>query len=160
MTIEPGDLTHLDDDGRVRMVDVGSKAPTRRIATARASVAMERSTRERLFEGGLDKGDALAATRIAAIQGAKRTSDLIPLCHPLPVDRIDVDIDPTNEGATITVTVGVEARTGVEMEAMTGAAVGALAMYDMIKGVDRSAHVTEVVLEAKSGGRSGEWVRG
>ncbi len=159
MTAESSDLTHLDEEGRLQMVDVGAKKPTRRIATARADVVMDRATRERLFDGGLAKGDALAAARVAAVQGAKRTSDLIPLCHPLPVDRIDVEIEPTDRGASISVTVGVEARTGVEMEAMTGAAIGALTIYDMVKGVDRSAHVEQVVLEAKSGGRSGEWVR-
>ena len=120
------DLTHIDDDGSVRMVDVGSKAPTERVASARADVAMERSTREQLFSGGLPKGDALATARIAAIQAAKRTSDLIPLCHPLPIDRIDVDITPTDRGVSVTVTVAVTARTGVEMEAMTGASIGAL----------------------------------
>lgn len=159
MTPGPNDLTHLDEDGRVQMVDVGDKAPTRRAATARADLVMERSTREALFDGGLAKGDALATARLSAIQAAKRTSDLIPLCHPLPIDRIDVEIDPTDRGASLTVTVGVDARTGVEMEAMTGAAVGALSLYDMVKGVDRSAYVDRVVLLAKSGGRSGEWRR-
>jgi cyclic pyranopterin phosphate synthase len=153
------DLTHIDDDGSARMVDVGSKAPTERVASARANVAMERSTREQLFSGGLPKGDALATARIAAIQGAKRTSDLIPLCHPLPIDRIDVDITPTDRGVSVTVTVAVTARTGVEMEAMTGASIGALTVYDMIKGVDRSASITDVVLLSKSGGRSGAWTR-
>lgn len=153
-------LTHVDDDGTVRMVDVGGKEPTRRVATARAEVVMEVATRDRLLDGELEKGDALAAARIAAIQGAKRTSDLIPLCHPLPVDRIDVDIDPTDTGVALTVTVGVVARTGVEMEALTGATIGALAVYDMVKSVDRSARIVEVVLLAKSGGRSGDWRRG
>lgn len=153
-------LTHVDDDGTVRMVDVGGKESTRRVATARAEVVMDVATRDRLLDGELEKGDALATARIAAIQGAKRTSDLIPLCHPLPVDRIDVDIDPTDTGVALTVTVGVVARTGVEMEALTGATIGALAVYDMVKSIDRSARIVEVVLLAKSGGRSGDWRRG
>lgn len=159
MTQEP-DLTHVDDDGTVRMVDVGSKAATDRVATARADVVMAPATRDQLVSGGLAKGDAIATARIAAIQGAKRTSDLVPLCHPLPIDRIDVDIESTDRGVSVTVTVGVTARTGVEMEAMTGAAIGALTLYDMIKGVDRSASIADVVLIAKSGGRSGTWTRG
>jgi cyclic pyranopterin phosphate synthase len=120
---------------------------------------MEPSTSDKLFGGDLPKGDALATVRIAAIQATKRTSDLIPLCHPLPIDGVDVAVNRCAEGATITVAVTVTARTGVEMEAMTGAAIGALALYDMVKGIDRSASVTEVALLAKSGGRSGEWRR-
>ena len=154
------ELTHLDDDGNVQMVDVGSKPSTDRLAVARNEVSMDAATADRLFGGSLPKGDALATVRIAAIQGAKRTSDLIPLCHPLPVHRIDVTIDRAPSGAEILVTVGVHASTGVEMEAMTGAAVGALALYDMIKGVDRSARISDVALVSKSGGRSGEWTRG
>jgi cyclic pyranopterin phosphate synthase len=158
MTPDP-DLTHVADDGTVRMVDVGAKAATNRVATARADVVMDPATRDRLFSGELPKGDALATVRVAAIQGAKRTADLIPLCHPLAIDRIDVDIEPTDVGVSVTVTVGVTARTGVEMEAMTGAAIGALTVYDMIKGVDRSASIADVVLLEKSGGRSGTWTR-
>jgi len=154
------DLNHLDDDGNVRMVDVGAKEPTSRVAVAVASVLMEDATRERLFAGDLPKGDALATVRIAAIQATKRTPDLIPLCHPIAVNRVDVHINQTEEGASIEVTVGVHARTGVEMEAMTGASVGALALYDMIKGIDRHAHVGSVMLLEKSGGRSGTWSRG
>lgn len=159
MTEDPRSLTHLDDEGQVHMVDVGSKDISHRVATARADVVMEPSTADRLFALTLEKGDALATARVAAIQGAKRTSDLIPLCHPLPIDRIDVGIDRIDEGVSVTVTVAVAARTGVEMEAMTGAAIGALTLYDMIKGIDRGAYVSSVVLLAKSGGRSGEWVR-
>ena len=153
------DLSHLDDDGSVRMVDVGDKAVTSRTATARAVVAMQPETARALFGGDLPKGDALATVRIAAIQGVKRTSDLIPLCHPIPVDGIDVVVAETEEGAEILVTVRVSARTGVEMEAMTGASVGALTLYDMIKGVDRGARITQIELVAKAGGRSGDWRR-
>ena len=154
------DFSHLDDDGAVHMVDVGSKEPSQRKAVAVARVAMADTTRDALLGGSLPKGDALATVRIAAIQGAKRTSDLIPLCHPLPLDGVDVAVDPTDDGVQIRVTARIHARTGVEMEAMTGAAVGALALYDMIKGVDRSAAVSSVMLMHKSGGKSGEWNRG
>ena len=153
------DLSHLDDDGNVHMVDVGDKAVTSRTATARAVVELRSETVAALFGGDLPKGDALATVRIAAIQGVKRTSDLIPLCHPLPVDGIDVAVEETDEGAEIIVTVRVAARTGVEMEAMTGASVGALTLYDMVKGVDRGARITQIELVTKAGGRSGDWRR-
>ena len=153
------ELSHMDDAGNVRMVDVGDKAPTLRRAVAEATVLMTRATRERLFADDLPKGDAVATVRIAAIQGAKRTSSLIPLCHPLPIESVSVNIEPTPDGAVITVTATVTAKTGVEMEAMTGAAVGAVALYDMIKGVDRGSQIGGVRLLEKSGGRSGEWQR-
>jgi cyclic pyranopterin phosphate synthase len=141
------------------MVDVGDKKVTERRATARSTVAMDPSTSERLFGGDLPKGDALATVRIAAIQATKRTPELIPLCHPLPIDGVQVAVQRCAEGATITVAVTVTARTGVEMEAMTGAAIGALTLYDMVKGIDRSASVIEVALIEKTGGRSGVWRR-
>jgi cyclic pyranopterin phosphate synthase len=149
----------MDEAGNVRMVDVGDKAPTARRAVAEATVDMSRATRERLFADDLPKGDAVATVRIAAIQGAKQTSSLIPLCHPLPIESVSVNIAPTPDGAVITVTATVTAKTGVEMEAMTGAAVGAVALYDMIKGVDRGSQIGSVRLLEKSGGRSGEWRR-
>ncbi len=155
----PHELSHVDEAGNVRMVDVGEKTPTARRAVAEATVHMERSTRERLFSDDLPKGDAVATVRIAAIQGAKQTAALVPLCHPLPIESVSVAIDPTEDGATITVTATVTAKTGIEMEAMTGAAIGAVALYDMIKGVDRGAHIGMVRLLEKSGGRSGEWRR-
>lgn len=153
------DMNHLDDDGNVRMVDVGSKEVTSRVAVAVAIVEMADGTRQRLFGGDLPKGDALATVRIAAIQGAKRTSDLIPLCHPIAITSVDVDISQIDSGACIEVTVAVDGKTGVEMEAMTGASLGALTMYDMIKGIDRGARVGSVELVSKAGGRSGEWRR-
>ncbi len=153
------DMNHLDDDGNVRMVDVGSKEVTSRVAVAVAVVEMADGTRQRLFGGDLPKGDALATVRIAAIQAAKRTSDLIPLCHPIAITSVDVDISQIDSGARIEVTVAVDGKTGVEMEAMTGASLGALTMYDMIKGIDRGARVGSVELVSKSGGRSGEWRR-
>ncbi|MGB9357761.1 MAG: cyclic pyranopterin monophosphate synthase MoaC [Acidimicrobiia bacterium] len=153
------ELTHMDEAGNVRMVDVGEKPPTARRAVAEATVAMAPSTRERLFADDLPKGDAVATVRIAAIQGAKQTSSLVPLCHPLPIESVSVAVEPTADGAVITVTATVTAKTGIEMEAMTGAAVGAVALYDMIKGVDRGSHIGSVRLLEKSGGRSGEWRR-
>ncbi len=153
------ELTHLDDEGRARMVDVGGKPVTDRSATAEAIVIMADETRAALFSGGLPKGDAIGVARLAAIGGAKRTSELVPLCHPLLIDGIDVDLHETKNGARLEVTVRTSGRTGVEMEAMTGAAVGAVALYDMIKGVDRGAEVAAVRLLAKSGGKSGEWRR-
>lgn len=153
------DLNHLDDEGHVHMVDVGAKVPTVRVAVAEAAVTMDEVTADRLFAGQLDKGDALATVRIAAIQATKQTPTLIPLCHPLSLDRVEVVVERTDRGARIEVLAGVEARTGVEMEAMTGAAVGALALYDMIKGIDRAALIESVRLLSKSGGKSGEWQR-
>jgi len=154
-----GEMNHLDADGHVRMVDVGEKTPTMRRAVAEASVVMADETRERLFAGELPKGDAIATVRIAAIMGAKQTSSLVPLCHPLPIESVTVDVVPSETGAIITVAATVTAKTGIEMEAITGAAVGAVALYDMIKGIDRGAEIASVRLLEKSGGRSGEWRR-
>lgn len=155
-----GDFNHLDDEGNVQMVDVGGKSATARVAVAEATVSMEETTADKLFAGTLDKGDALATVRIAAIQAAKQTPSLIPLCHPLSLDRVEVVVERTDGGARIEVTAAITARTGVEMEAMTGATVGALALYDMIKGIDRGASVEAVRLLSKSGGKSGDWERG
>lgn len=154
------EMNHLDGDGNVRMVDVGRKAVSVRVAVAESTVSMKEATAEMFFAGTLKKGDALATVRLAAIQATKRTPDLIPLCHPIQIDRVEVLVERVDGGARIEVLVGVEAKTGVEMEAMTGAAVGALALYDMIKGVDRSASVSEVKLLSKTGGASGDWSRG
>lgn len=154
------DFTHLDDKGHVRMVDVGSKDPTQRHAVAEATVVMSEKTRDRLLSGDLPKGDAMATVRLAAIQGAKRTPDLVPLAHPLAIDAISVEIEATDTGARITVSVSVTAKTGVEMEAITGAAIGAIALYDMIKGLDRGAEIASVRLLEKWGGKSGSWRRG
>jgi cyclic pyranopterin phosphate synthase len=153
------DLTHLDDRGRARMVDVGAKAESDREATAEAIVTMLPETQEALFAGELPKGDASAVARLAAIGGAKRTAELIPLCHPLMLTAVDVGIGRDDHGVRIEVTVRTTGRTGVDMEALTGAATGALALYDMIKGIDRGAEIGPVRLLAKSGGRSGTWRR-
>lgn len=141
------------------MVDVGGKDATARTAIAEAIVSMRPEVRNRLLEGDLPKGDAAALVRVAAIQGAKRTPDLVPLCHPIALDALSVHVEPTDDGVRIVVEAGVTAKTGVEMEAMTGAAVGALTLYDMIKGLDRHAEIASVRLLEKRGGRSGVWRR-
>lgn len=153
------DLTHLDEQGRARMVDVGDKPETRRIAVAESLVSMSTQTRDRLFSGELPKGDAVAVARVAGIMAAKRTSELIPLCHPLRLSRVAVEIHPIEEGAAIRAEVEAFDRTGVEMEAMTAAAVVGLTLYDMVKGVERGVEVKSTRLVHKSGGRSGEWNR-
>jgi cyclic pyranopterin phosphate synthase len=141
------------------MVDVSGKAVTTRQAIARAGITLSAPVREALFAGALPKGDALAAVRLAGIAGAKRTSDLIPLCHPLPIDAVTVEVEPTEDGARITASVVTTGRTGVEMEAMTAVSVAALTLYDMVKGLDRGAVIGPIELILKSGGRSGTWER-
>ena len=152
-------LTHLDDSGQVHMVDVADKDVTTRTATAEAHLTMSDSTRELLFGGDLPKGDALAVARVAAITATKRTSDLIPLCHPLAISGVEVEVEETSRGARVVVTVRVTGKTGVEMEALTGASVGALTLYDMIKSVERGAVIDTVQLVHKAGGKSGEFAR-
>jgi cyclic pyranopterin phosphate synthase len=141
------------------MVHVGDKPVTARRAVAEAIVSLSDEVAAALFSGSLPKGDAIAVVKVAAIMAAKRTSDLVPLCHPIGLDVVDVTVDPVAGGARIVVRCEVAARTGVEMEAMTGAAVGAVALYDMVKGLDRGAEIGPVRLLEKSGGRSGEWQR-
>lgn len=153
------ELTHLDDEGRAHMVDVGGKPMSRRVAVAEAHVAMSADAKEALFAGTLPKGDALAVARIAAIQGAKQTPALVPLCHPIGIDAIAADVERTVDGARVIVTVEVAAKTGVEMEAITGAGVGAIALYDMIKAIDKGAVIGPVQLLSKTGGKSGDWHR-
>lgn len=152
-------FAHLDDTGAAHMVDVAGKDVTLRRAVAEAHLVMSDAVRRRLFAGDLPKGDAVAAVRVAAIMGAKATPSLIPLAHPIGLDSVSVAVEETTDGARIQVTCSVRARTGVEMEAMTGAAAGALTLYDMVKGLDRGAEVQTVRLVSKSGGRSGEWNR-
>ncbi len=155
------ELTHLDSDGQARMVDVGAKPATERIAVARAVVQVTPETAGLVAAGNAPKGDVLATARIAGIQAAKRTSDLIPLCHPLALTYVGVDGTIDEAGGVIELIA--EARTtgptGVEMEALTAASVAALTVYDMVKGVERGAEITGVHLLRKSGGRSGEWRR-
>lgn len=141
------------------MVDVGGKERTDREAVAEAVVTLTEGTRRALFDGALPKGDAVAVARVAAIQAAKRSADLIPLCHPLALSAVEVAIEAIESGARVVATVRTTDRTGVEMEALTAASVGALTIYDMVKGIERGAEIGPVRLLAKSGGRSGEWTR-
>jgi len=154
-------LTHLDAEGNARMVDVGSKPVTDRVAIARAVVRMSRATAAAVAAGDAPKGDVIAIARIAAIMAAKRTDEWIPLAHTLALSSVDVEIDVDVEAGevAVTTTARVSARTGVEMEAMVGAAAGALCVYDMVKGIERGVAVERVELLEKRGGRSGAWRR-
>lgn len=154
-------LTHLDADGAARMVDVSAKPVTRRRALARAVVRMAPATAAAVAAGDAPKGDVLGVARIAGIQAAKRTGELIPLCHPIGLDHVDVEGSVDVDAGTVTLhaTTLVEARTGVEMEAMCAASIAALTVYDMVKGLDRAVVVEEVLLLEKDGGRSGSWRR-
>ena len=155
------ELTHLDETGRARMVDVGDKPSTNRRAVARAVIRVTPETAALVAAGNAPKGDVLSVARIAGIQGGKRTSELIPLCHPLALSFLGVEASIDVDAGEITILA--EARTtgptGVEMEALTAASVAALTVYDMVKGVQRGAEIVSVALESKSGGRSGEWNR-
>jgi cyclic pyranopterin phosphate synthase len=155
------DLTHFDGTGRARMVDVSAKASTARQATAAGTVHMAAETLDRIRQGGHAKGDVLAVAQVAAVMGTKHTADLIPMCHPLPIDGVEVRLEPADDPprVDITVTVRVAGRTGVEMEALTGVTAAALTIYDMCKAVDREMILSDIRLLAKSGGRSGDWVR-
>ena len=152
-------LSHLDDKGAARMVDVGHKPPTQRRAIARARVELSPATVELLVSGGLPKGDALAVARVAGIMAAKKTPDLIPLCHPLPISKVTVDFELLPDGVVIEAVAATTAQTGVEMEAMTAAGVAALALYDMVKSAEKGAVIQEIVLLEKSGGKSGHYLR-
>ncbi len=154
-----GQLPHLDSAGHAHMVDVGGKPDTVRRAVAEASLRMEPETAAALFGGDLPKGDAIAVARIAGIQAAKKTSELIPLCHPLSLTTVEVDIERTDAGARVTTRVGTTGPTGVEMEALTAASIAALSIYDMVKGLERGVEIGPVRLLEKSGGRSGQWQR-
>lgn len=151
------DLTHFDADGNAVMVDVSAKDETLRTATARARVTMQADTLSRIVEGRIEKGDVLAIARIAGIQAAKKTPDLIPLCHPLPLTSVKMDLQPdkANSCIEIAATCKLTGRTGVEMEALTAASVAALTIYDMCKAIDRGITVTDLRLTHKSGGKSG-----
>jgi cyclic pyranopterin monophosphate synthase len=153
-------LTHIDESGRARMVDVSDKDITRREATARATVTMQPETAELIQSGGVAKGDVLAVAQVAGVMAAKRTSDLIPMCHPLPISGVDMRFQWLQQAVLeIRATVKVTGRTGVEMEALTAAAVAALTVYDMCKAVDRAMSIGNVELLRKAGGKSGEFIR-
>ena len=155
------DFTHFDDQGKAVMVDVSAKDVTERTATARGSVIMEAATLLRIMEGGVEKGDVLGVARIAGIMAAKRTPDLIPLCHPLPLASVTVDLecDPARNAVDITATCRLTGRTGVEMEALTAVSVAALTVYDMCKAVDRAMTIGDIRLVHKTGGKSGTFSR-
>jgi len=156
-----GELTHIDAEGRARMVDVGGKAVTARRALARGVVRMRPETAAAVRDGDAPKGDVIGTARIAGIQAAKRTSELIPLCHGLALAYVDVaiDVDAPAGRVTITAEARTSAQTGVEMEAMTAVSVAALTVYDMVKGIEKGVEIGEIVLLEKSGGRSGTWRR-
>ena len=154
-----GELSHLDDAGRARMVDVGAKPLSDRRAVARATVRMSASTAAAVARGDAPKGDVVGTARIAGIQAAKRTAELVPLCHPLPLSYVDVTVELGEAAVVLTAEARTSAQTGVEMEAMTAAAVAALTVYDMVKGLERGVTIEAVELLEKSGGRSGDWRR-
>ena len=150
-------LTHVDERGAARMVDVGAKTVTERRATARGMLVLSTETLALVRDGRTPKGDVLASARLAGIMAAKRTSELIPLAHPLPITHASVDLVIEAKGIAIEATVATTAQTGVEMEALTAVSVAALTLYDMLKAIERGARITDVRLVAKSGGRSGEY---
>lgn len=154
-------LTHVDDEGRVRMVDVGAKDVTERTALAEGEIRMARETLDAILAGGSAKGNVLAVARVAAIGGAKRTAELIPLCHPVALDAVHVEIEAREDlpGLRMLVRASARARTGVEMEALCGVAAGLLAVYDMCKAGDRGIEIGPIRLLEKRGGASGTWRR-
>ena len=153
------DLSHVDEEGRVAMVDTSAKAQTARRAVASARVLMSPATVEAVRAHRTPKGDPLEAARIAGIMAAKRTADLIPLCHPLPLTHADVRAELRDDGVYLEAEAATTAQTGVEMEALTAAAVAALTVYDMCKAVEKGIRITDVQLEEKTGGKSGDWKR-
>ncbi|HET6816515.1 MAG TPA: cyclic pyranopterin monophosphate synthase MoaC [Mycobacteriales bacterium] len=153
------EFTHLDDTGAARMVDVSAKDVTARTATATGRVVVSAEVVELLRGGGLPKGDALAVARIAGIMAAKRTPDLVPLCHPIAIHGVTVDLDVLDDAVTIQATVRTADRTGVEMEALTCVVVAGLALVDMVKAVDPAAAITDVLVVEKTGGKTGTWRR-
>jgi len=155
------ELTHLDGDGYVHMVDVSDKSDTIRIAKAVGSVQLSNKSMAALLKGNLKKGDALAVARIAGIMATKKTSELIPLCHPLPITKVDVIIEPDQleNLVLITATVKTKGPTGVEMEALTAVSIAALTLYDMLKSIDKNITISAVQLDEKQGGKSGAWKR-
>lgn len=155
-----GEFTHLDESGAARMVDVSAKDVTARTATATGFVALSAECVAALRAGEVPKGDALAVARIAGIQGAKRTPDLVPLCHPIALHGVSVDLRVRDSGVAITATTRTADRTGVEMEALTSVAVAGLALIDMVKAIDPAATITDVGVREKTGGKTGVWRRG
>ena len=152
-------LTHLDDRGQARMVDVGAKSDTRRTAVASGRLRMSAPARAAVLAGDAPKGGVVEVARIAGIQAAKRTSDLVPMCHPLSLSKVDVEVGETDDGLRVRAEVATTGPTGVEMEALTAAAVALLTLYDMCKALEKGMVIDAVRLEEKTGGRSGDWRR-
>lgn len=152
-------LTHVDSEGRSRMVDVSGKPITRRTAVASGLVRMSPATVQAIKDHRTPKGDPLEISRIAGVMGAKRTSDLIPLCHPLPLNQANVELEILSDGVLITATATTEGKTGVEMEALTAVSISALTLYDMCKAIDKSMVISDIKLESKTGGTSGDFKR-
>ncbi|BCA61739.1 molybdenum cofactor biosynthesis protein MoaC [Sphingomonas sp. HMP9] len=150
-------LTHIDEAGAARMVDVGGKAVTAREAVASGRITMSAEAAAAIGAGTAKKGDVLAVARVAGIMAAKRTSDLIPLCHPLPLTKVEIDLVVDTTGVTATATASTEGKTGVEMEALTAATVTLLTIYDMAKAIDKTMVLSDIRVRAKSGGKSGNW---
>ena len=159
MSEEGSGLTHVDETGAARMVDVSGKERTAREAVASGRVLVSAAVVDLLRGDGVPKGDALGVARVAGIMAAKRTSDLVPLCHPLALSSVAVDLTVTDDAVEIIATVRTTDRTGVEMEALTAVSVAGLAVVDMVKAVDKAAVITDVRVESKTGGKSGDWVR-
>lgn len=152
-------LTHLDESGAAHMVDVSAKAATHREAVATGFIRMNAAALEAMRSSTLAKGDALAVARVAGIMAAKRTSDLVPLCHPLPISKVTIDFGFVEDGIEVTATVRVAGQTGVEMEAMTATSISLLTLYDMGKALDKAMEIGQIRLLTKTGGKSGDWVR-
>jgi cyclic pyranopterin phosphate synthase len=154
-------MTHFDESGKARMVDISDKPVTHRMAKARGVIRMQRETLETIRSGSAKKGDVIAVARIAGIMAAKRTAELIPLCHPIPLTDVDltIELDDDLPGARVTSTAKTAAQTGVEMEAIVAASVTLLTLFDMVKGLDRTLEISEITVTEKLGGKSGHWVR-
>jgi cyclic pyranopterin phosphate synthase len=159
MTESSGGLSHIDESGKARMVDVGGKDITERVAVAGCEVHMQQATFDLIKSGGFDKGDVIGVARIAGVTAAKKTSDLIPLCHPIALTQVTIDFDDLDDGIglSVTSTARTTGRTGVEMEALTGVSIAALTVYDMCKAVDRAIRIDGLRLLSKSGGKSEDW---
>lgn len=155
-------MTHFDETGRARMVDISEKPVTQRMAKAEGVIRMKRETLDAIRSGATKKGDVIAVARIAGIMAAKRTAELIPLCHPIPLSDVDLTIELTDDlpGARVTASAKTAAQTGVEMEAIVAASVTLLTIFDMVKGMDRDLLISEITVTEKLGGKSGHWVRG
>lgn len=152
-------LTHIDTDGRAHMVDVADKADTKRMAKARGLIALSPATLAAIAEGRTKKGDVLSVAELAGIMGAKKTSELSPLCHPLPLSRVKLVLIPRNDGIAVEAEVGCTGKTGVEMEALTAVSVACLTVYDMVKAMEKEARITDIELVQKTGGKSGDFKR-